>query len=839
MRALLWPHILKHAQNQPEKIALNVPHVGILTYQALSQQIQQWSKAIADLNLPNQTRIGIFDVNALTLAPLGCAIVNQYTFVGIDHNIGFEAIHDYIKLMHIDVVLTQSQEAILSKLIEDSICSWYRVSMHDVKLHCLKEVIVKPYIQRSDVVGMIKTSGTTSTPKVIAVSEMMLKSQFDNYFNHFEVTKDDVFAQPINMSRPISFLLQSMRIWRWGCTLVYGAHLTLSEMINVIQESCVTRYTAPTFLIQAFNEHIKVNPLVLNHKLVIINLGSVLQPSHVDALQLNDNIKVVNSYGMSETGILTSTYAQKHIDIFSVGVDIGVGIKFIDNEICVTHPNYFSGYENVEDYELVDGIFKTGDIGSIDEFDNIHILGRVNEFINRGGDKISPYEVETKISQLFDIKDIAVFPKSSTKWTQEVACVVVTDHNITLPKIRESLKPYLSSFKMPTVLYQVDSIPRSTNGKIVRSTLHQFCEDKYKVDATSSSEFMSDIQEIVHKIWCEVLEVSNIAIDVDFISWGGDSFRFAQLVSALQNHFSISLNLAHMNEANTIETQSLLVEKSQKITWGILNKLKEGDSSLAPLVFFHDIAGNCEAYTYLLMHDFHNHPVYGINLTIDLIRSLDHIALKTITQSYANQILAQGFESVYLGGISSGGVFAYECAQFLHKQLKVRSVFMFDTFVDLHQRHKTKTGRLIALVHKHLRDLKTKNTLNKLMHLPRLGIKAIYRGYDLHFLETKRMKDLESYLQNQKGNLSEDQIPILIRRVIHGWTPTSCPIDVIYFYALNAANPHESYKRISPNVNSIHVIKIETHHSGFVSESFAHQSVYLLMNAIKEKACEL
>lgn len=839
MRSLLLPQLHQYSNTQPHKIAFQVPNLGTLTYEDLFNNSNKWTSELLSINIPNEARIGIFDINPLDLAGLGCAIVNQFTFVGIDHNMGVEAILEYIKLMHIDLVITQKQDGIINQLIDSSHCGWYQINSKQQTIICIKEHEIKPFSKRNDIVGMIKTSGTTSTPKVIAVSEAMLISQFDQYYSHFEVSTEDIFAQPVNMSRPIAFLLQSMRVWRWGCTLVYVADLSLNQIMQTIIDSHITRYTAPTFMIHAMNEYVKTNDFKLNHSLILTNLGSTLHPIHVSALQSNPYLKIVNSYGMSETGLLTSTYAQPNEDIFSIGIDIGVGITLIDDEICIKYPNYFEGYENVDSTSsFTKGYFRTGDLAFLDNSLNYQLIGRVSEMINRGGDKISPYEVESKLSENLELKDVAVFPIPSIRWTQEVGCVVVTEMDITLPMIREILKPHLSSFKMPTVLYRLEAIPRSSNGKIVRSLLHQYCTQEHQIISKSQKSSMTPLQESIHEVWCEVLQVESIGKDADFISWGGDSFRFAQIVASLQHKLSLSLDISLMSEANTIEKQSNVILQSQSMNWGVLNQYKKGNPSNPTIIFFHDVAGNCEAYTYMLMNDFNEYPVYGVNMTLDLLESLDNISLHETVNAYAKLIKAKGFNVVYVGGISSGGIFAYECAQLLSQDVRVKGVFMFDTFVTLDQRFKTKSGRFKSIIRKHIRRLRNASWKSNIFQLPTLAMKAIKRWLDLQFYEPKRQASLEQFISSRQGKITTQHIPILIRQLVNGWTPSQSLLDVIYFYANQETNPHHSYLRIKPKVKSLTLIEENTHHSGFVSEALAHQSITKLLEIIQKKTCE-
>jgi oxalate---CoA ligase len=831
MRDLLLPHLQNHAQRTPEKLAFIVPNQGSISYAQLFDDVSFWNRVIKDLRFPTSTRIGILDVDSFILAGLGCSIVSNHTFVGIDHNIGFDAILDYVNLMHIDVIFTQYPLK-YNKIIHASSLTWFEVSKNGLNL--TKKGNIKPFSASNEIVGMIKTSGTTSTPKVIPVSEAMLVSQFDMYYEQFEVHQDDVFAQPVNMSRPISFLLQTIRCWRWGNTLVYTALDSIQTTFEHINTFKITRYTAPTFMIHALNNYMQANEVLLSHKIVVVNLGSPLQPIHVTMLRTHPMIKIVNSYGMSETGLLTSTYNQTHEDIFSAGIDLGVDLKLINDEICIGFPNYFQGYENFDEEVFIDEYYRTGDNGFFDEHGNLHIIGRVKEMINRGGDKISPYEVESHIIELFEVQDVAVFPIPSVQWSQEVGCVIVSENLITLPQLRLSLKSKISSFKMPSVLYSMPQIPRSANGKINRNTLHEVCTSQFLVEHTSENQEMTSTEKLIHECWCEVLKCTSIGIDDDFISFGGDSFRFAQLWTLIHEKSQQFIDIEKLSLANTIRKQSELLSHQTFNNNEILVTLKKGDESKTPIIFVHDVAGTCEAYVNLLKHDFNQHPIFGLNLDVSLLSEHHITNVISLVAIYSEAIKAKGFSEIFIGGISSGGLLAYECAKSIHKDVNVNGVFMIDTFIHLQNRYKSRWGRMRSLLRKHLRNLKSTSFTESVKSFPKLIFKGLKRGYTLSVVDEQLAIDVENYIKN-KSSIQKQHRQIFIRKIIEGWIPAKCDLDILYFYANNKHNPHHSYKIIEKQVNSLTLIEEDTHHSGFVGESLALKTVFAINNFIKQK----
>lgn len=123
--------------------------------------------------------------------------------------------------------------------------------------------------------------------------------------------------------------------------------------------------------------------------------------------------------------------------------------KIIDHEICVKGPAVFKGYENYPNDDIfINGWFKTGDLGWLDEDGYLYITGRKNEMINRKGEKISPYEIEKILISHPSIKECVVFPCYYGK-DEEVGCTLVCHEgkNINLIEIRQFLSAYIKALK--------------------------------------------------------------------------------------------------------------------------------------------------------------------------------------------------------------------------------------------------------------------------------------------------------------------------------------------------------------------------------------------------------
>lgn len=182
----------------------------------------------------------------------------------------------------------------------------------------------------------------------------------------------------------------------------------------------------------------------------------------------------------------------------SVGIGQGVEIRIIDQkdqtvavggegEVCIRGRNVTKGYLNnpkaneesfvhspPQGHEDNKGFFRTGDQGKLDEAGFLTLTGRIKELINRGGEKISPLEVDAALLALkkdpgLGIKEAVSFAMEDATYGQKVGAAVVVEGNVTQDDIRNALLDgRLSKFKVPERIWIVPSIPKTATGKIQR-----------------------------------------------------------------------------------------------------------------------------------------------------------------------------------------------------------------------------------------------------------------------------------------------------------------------------------------------------------------------------------
>ena len=142
-------------------------------------------------------------------------------------------------------------------------------------------------------------------------------------------------------------------------------------------------------------------------------------------------------------------------------------------EIVIRGDNVTKGYRNnskANKDSFVDGWFRTGDQGFFDSEGFLQLTGRIKEIINKGGEKISPLEIDDAIMRHESVFQGITFPIVHNKLGEEVAAAIVlkNDHQLTEQELKEFLSKILAPFKIPQTIVFLDEIPKGKTGKLQR-----------------------------------------------------------------------------------------------------------------------------------------------------------------------------------------------------------------------------------------------------------------------------------------------------------------------------------------------------------------------------------
>jgi acyl-CoA synthetase (AMP-forming)/AMP-acid ligase II len=354
-----------------------------------------------------------------------------------------------------------------------------------------------PGIAKPDDVAMIlHTSGTTGRPKTVPLTHANISRSMINIVNTYHLTADDrtYIVMPLfHVHGLIGALLSTLN--SGGSAIIppkFSAHNFWNDFIG----NNATWYSAvPTIHSILLNTP---PPKQLPKIRFVRSCSAALAPATFHQLEEFMKAPVLEAYAMTEAShqMCSNPYPPLQRKPGTVGPGQGVEVVILDDEghvlkqgsigeVSIRGANVTKGYANNakanSESFTKQGYFRTGDQGFLDEDGYLNLTGRLKELINRGGEKISPLELDAVMLSHPNVKECVAFGVSDAHYGQIVHAAVVTKGKLTSEKLTEFMKKKVASFKVPVKFYFVDQLPKTATGKIQRRKMEEIFLTKSKL----------------------------------------------------------------------------------------------------------------------------------------------------------------------------------------------------------------------------------------------------------------------------------------------------------------------------------------------------------------------
>jgi len=355
---------------------------------------------------------------------------------------------------------------------------------------------IEASLDTNDVVNMQYTSGTTGFPKGVMLTHRNILNNGLGIGDNQRLTEKDIVCLPVPLFHCFGLVLGMMAIITHGSTAALVEWFDPLLVLATIQkEKCTAVYGVPTMFIAELN-----HPMFKIFDLSSLRTGIMAgSPCPIETMrQVIDQMymkEVTICYGLTESSpVMTQTRYDDDITVkvetvgrMLPGVEVTIrnpetGEECPDGvhgEFCCRGYNTMKGYykmpEATEACIDKNGWLHSGDQGIKDANGNFKVTGRIKDLIIRGGENISPKEVEDFLYTMPGIKDVQVAGIASEKYGEEVGAFVILKPGVTMTEedVRDYCRDKIGRYKIPRHVFFVESYPLTSSGKIQKYLLRE------------------------------------------------------------------------------------------------------------------------------------------------------------------------------------------------------------------------------------------------------------------------------------------------------------------------------------------------------------------------------
>jgi acyl-CoA synthetase (AMP-forming)/AMP-acid ligase II len=333
--------------------------------------------------------------------------------------------------------------------------------------------------QPDDVALLLHTSGTTSRPKQVPLRHRNLMASARVIAAFYSLGDGDVSYAMMPLFHVHGLVASTFAALAAGGGVVVPRRFLPRRLWGQLGEYGVTWLSAgPTLHTMALER--RGDAPVTDTLRFVRSCSSALSPALLERCESVYGAPMLEAYGMTEAShqMTSNPLPPRGRMPSSVGVSAGAEVRVVDEhgrdadlgEVVIRGPGVMSGYlanDRANDESFVDGWFRTGDQGRLRD-GYLYLEGRLKELIIRGGENISPGEIEDALRSHASVLDAVAFGIESEKYGEEVGAAVALRDEVAPAALLDHCRERLAPFKVPVRIYILPEIPRTATGKLQR-----------------------------------------------------------------------------------------------------------------------------------------------------------------------------------------------------------------------------------------------------------------------------------------------------------------------------------------------------------------------------------
>ncbi|WFU79763.1 amino acid adenylation domain-containing protein [Bradyrhizobium sp. CIAT3101] len=415
---------------------------------------------------------------------------------------------------------------------------------------------------------ILLTSGTAARPKMVPLTHRNVCLSAQNAGRVLSLTSQDRLLNALPLFHAHGLISGLLTALAAGSSVIATGGFDAPSFFGWMRDLQPTWYTAVPTIHRALLTAAEANPerARASSLRVIRSASSSLAPAILNGLETMFGVPVLETYGMTEAASQIAANPFELRKIGSVGRAAGPEIAIMDEtgralasgergEIMLRGANMSRGYYNDDaatQAAFRDGWFRTGDLGYLDADGYLFIVGRIKDVINRGGQKVSPLEVEEVLLAHPAVLEAGVFAVPHAKLGENVAAVVVLRDNseATSDQLRQFARKRLAAYKVPSLIRSVTALPKGASGKVKRNALAELISPSHDDDETQLPR--NDLETRLAEIWANLLELPRLGVDQDVFALGADSLAVTQMRSRLRERFNVDFSFEDIFDCATV-----------------------------------------------------------------------------------------------------------------------------------------------------------------------------------------------------------------------------------------------------------------------------------------------
>jgi acyl-CoA synthetase (AMP-forming)/AMP-acid ligase II len=472
--------------------AVIVPELGIsVTYDALRQQVLAMADALSAAGIGRGDRVAIALPNGLPAIVSFLAASISGTAAPLNPAYPYQELLFFLKDTNAHLLLCPLGRADDARSAAANLgIPVLSVEMNDSGNVHLEGAsrgasVVEP--TADDIALILHTSGSTGRPKRVPLSHFNLVVSSANIANAYSLSEGDISLCIMPLFHIHGLIGSVMSTLLSGGAVVVPTKFNALSFWRMVGEYRVTWYSGVPTMHQLLLARTDQKPAEAGCLRFIRSCSAPLSQELFHKIEAVFGVPFVEAYGMTEAAhqMTSNPLPPRPRKAGSVGEGTGVRIGIMDpkghhlgpnqqGEVVIQGASVFRGYENNPEANarsIVNGWFRTGDNGLLDEHFYLHLTGRIKDIIIRGGENIAPHEVDEVLLKHPAVATAVAFGFAHPTLGEEVAAAVVLhepDGAASESALLKHCREWLAEYKCPKKIYLVKSIPTTATGKIRR-----------------------------------------------------------------------------------------------------------------------------------------------------------------------------------------------------------------------------------------------------------------------------------------------------------------------------------------------------------------------------------